>query len=496
LFFVSFEITLVSIMKRALAERAKQSGLPNGVSTPSLPLIQEKSLPLEIPGKNLTPQSSSVQQCSSTNDTNGHTSTLENSAKEELSQAPSFLLQQNLAKMVIPNIAENLETSSSTSEKEPMRSPRPSPSPRPKKRLRESFSEAFKQLQEEDEDNSSASAFYLRHQNRALASELRSVKYQLSRLERERDFRRTQCSEATQSINALRSIWGQLESSLGKGRGLVSSDPPSNIVLISENTPLSTGSGTSVEMIDALITSLGQLGETSRSRTREEEDADQENNLLSDGDHTIEMVDHPAVKLCDEAAESKQEKKVHNDLFKLTENIAERATLLQSWIWSLLQKVENVPVMNGEVVRPLAAIELQDKITRLEVENTTLQQKIEEVARSRDEMTESDRRVRRALYRLAAGRVQLKEVLKAIAFGDEDKESTTVWMEAGSQPFSGPPLTQSVSSASVVNNTYEKNQSDDDKEASASSNEVAQLKRQVAELNEVAAAREDHVKQV
>jgi hypothetical protein len=482
-------------MKRALAERAKQSGLPNGVSTPSIPSIQEKSLPLDSPEKRPpTPLSSSEPHGS----TNGNASSLQMPAKEDLSQAPSLLQQQNLTKIVIPNVEENLKGMSSTSEQNPVRSPRPSPSPRPKKRLRESSSaETFKQLQGEDEDDSSASAFYLKHQNRALSSELRSVKYQLSRLERERDFRRTQCSEAVQSINVLWSIWGQLESSLGKGKGQLSSDPPSNDVVIAETTPLSTGSGTSVEMIDALINSLVQLGETSKSRTREEADVGQENNLVAEADQKMELDDDPTINASDDTAESKQQRKTLNDLSNITENIVERATLLQSWISSLLQKFENLPFMNGEVVPPPpATMELQDKITRLEAENRSLQQRIEEVARSRDEITESDRRVRRGLYRLAAGRVQLKEVLKEVATADEDKESAVVWMEAGSQSLLGPSLTQSVSSTSVVHNTNEKTPSEDDKDASASSEEVAQLKKQVAELNEVAAARDDQIKQV
>lgn len=470
-------------MKRALAERAKQSGLPNGVTTPSVPSIQEKPVPLEAP-RNSPSTISSVPTGNSYNDAIGTTSPPQIPAREVLPHAPLLLQQQNLTKMVIPKHELNTNAVSSNSETQssskPMRSPLPSPSPRPKKRLRESSVEKFKQLQEEDEDDSSASAFYLKHQNRALSSELRSVKYQLSRLERERDFRRTQCSEAVQSLNALRSVWGQLESSLGEGRGVsFTSDPPSN--LTAETAPLSTGSGTSVEMIGAFINSLAQLGETPTSRLRGETEVDEEKKVVSK-----------------QEVESKQEKETLNDLSKITENIAERASLLQSWILSLLEKVEKAPLANGEIVLPPEAMELQDKITHVEAENASLQQRIEELARSRDEITESDRRVRRGLYRLAAGRVQLKEVLKAVASADEDKEAAAAWMETGSVAICGPSLTISASTASVPNNTNEKTISEDDKQATtgASSEEVAQLTKQVAELNEVAAARDEQIKQV
>ena len=90
----------------------------------------------------------------------------------------------------------------------------------------------------------------------------------------------------------------------------------------------------------------------------------------------------------------------------------------------------------------------------------------------------------------------MKEVLKAIASADEDKEAAAAWMEAGPAPASAPALSKAASSASVVNNTNEKAPSREDKESAASSEEMAQLKKQVAELNEVAAAKDEQIKQV
>ena len=78
----------------------------------------------------------------------------------------------------------------------------------------------------------------------------------------------------------------------------------------------------------------------------------------------------------------------------------------------------------------------------VEAENIKLQELVKELTRSRDEMVESDRRVRRGLYRLAAGRVKLKEVLKAVANADDDKESAAAWMETTTASASKPAAPQ------------------------------------------------------
>jgi E3 ubiquitin-protein ligase BRE1 len=403
-----------------------------------------------------------------------------------------LLNQQNLTKITIPKKEENTTaepTSSSVLNVIPPKSvpsPRPSPSPRPKKRLRESSSNnKLKQLEEEDEDNSNASAFYLKHQNRALASELRSVKYQLSRLERERDFRRSQCSESVQSINALESIWGQLESSLGGGSGNTNAAGPASGPS-DDAAPLSTGSGSSVEMIGAFMNSLARLGGSLKSRRTGEIDDQGGQQRVKDED-PMDVDEDPA------AAEARQAKEDLNKLKEVTENIAERAAQLQSWIWTLLQKVDKTQLLtNGDVMAPPSPMELQEKLTRLEAENTSLQERILELARSRDEIVESDRRVRRGLYRLAAGRVELKEVLKAVASADQDKEAAAAWMETPAIPVVG----SSTTSSTVVKSAAENIKSEDAIEKQVSAEEMTQLQKQVADLAEVASSRDNKIKQV
>ena len=106
------------------------------------------------------------------------------------------------------------------------RSRSPRPSPRPKKRQRPSLTTAatsvhttVKNSDDEDDaaeagqDESTAAkdAFYLRHQNKALASELRSYKRQIDLLAAERDNRRDRCDEAREGVDKLAEIWAEVE---------------------------------------------------------------------------------------------------------------------------------------------------------------------------------------------------------------------------------------------------------------------------------------------
>ena len=113
------------------------------------------------------------------------------------------------------------------------RSPRPSP--RPKKRQRPSLTaaattatsvhttvknsddedeaeaEAGADDNEQDETSAAKDAFYLRHQNKALASELRAYKRQIDLLVAERDHRRDRCDEAREGVDKLAEIWAEVE---------------------------------------------------------------------------------------------------------------------------------------------------------------------------------------------------------------------------------------------------------------------------------------------
>jgi chromosome segregation ATPase len=190
-----------------------------------------------------------------------------------------------------------------------------------------------------------------------------------------------------------------------------------------------------------------------------------------------------------------QHKQTSSDLVEFSDDISQRAAALQSWIVSLLQKIEQSQCnSNGEeAYTPLPTYaELQEEVTTLQARNACLQEHLEELARTRDEMVESDRRVRRGLYRLAAGRVQLKEVLKAIATADEDKEAEAAWMEMTTHSASSS-LTATKLVAEKIKAEID---SQTDKLPTAINEEVSLLKKQVADLNEVALSRDEQIKKV
>ena len=492
-------------MKRALAERAKQSGLPNGVG-PSVPSME--------PNNNNNNSSSSSPPLTSSPPDLPRTD-----AKPEH--------ENNKGPLYIAKSSSNGGLSSSS-----VSSPRPSP--RPKKRLRESSSVA-KQLEEEDVEDSNSSAFYLRHQNRALASELRQLKYQIHRLERERDVRRSQCSLAAQSVHTLQATWTQLESALqqqhhgpaapaGSSSDVTTMNAAHPTVLGSSSAsaaPLSTGSGTSVELVGALLKSLAALGNTSspkRRRIKSETGDDtmdidnvscsSSSSSSSDGDpeEILSSEPVPPPEGMQEDSYDLAYQQQQEDLFRISDNVAKRASTLQGWIWSLLHRCET----NGstqESSSPSAVAQeahaAKQQVARLKAKMKTLKAQMKELTRTRDELQESDKRVRRGLYRLAAGRVQLKEVLKAIVASDEEKEAAAEWIgTATSAPLvatgndaKAAPNAEAASSSSKVK-TEEGAGADGKESSSVHSAKVAQLQKRVSDLEQIASARDETIKSV
>jgi len=492
-------------MKRALAERAKQSGLPNGVGMTTSSSIQGMSLPTPA-----APTSSGYSSASARSNGPGAT-TSSNAAPQRpvdsnLQVTSSAHQSTKETKLQIEKPSSMLTSSSKTTKKtnptKSSRSPRSTSasSPRPKKRARESLVK----LEEEDEDDSNATSFYLRHQNRALASELRAVKYQLTRLEREREHRRKQCLQAVEFLNTLNAMWGKVESDLIHQRNPKSSEIRNiaNIQIRESDAPLSTGSGKSVEWIGALINSLTRIGTAMGSSKNNKRGENGDNKVKHEGikseDGNDNKMDVDGVSN-DLDEEDVVDQSNMNDILNFSENISERVRVLQGWIWSLLQSIEksNLPLngdLKGQIVSPPSSMALQEQISRVESQNITLQEHVTELARSRDEVIESDRRVRRGLYRLAARRVNLKEVLKAVANADEDKESAAVWMESnvGSND-SGTSLSASASGSEVASSAKV-----DKKEGEhpTSSKEFEQLKKQIADLNTLASSRDEKIKKL
>jgi hypothetical protein len=467
-------------MKRALAERAKQSGLPNGVG-PSVP-------PSVTPSNLSNPSPSSQAELS----------------KSSLSAPPN-----EGAEPTFSSTPANTN-SSNTIAKSIASTTAPKPSPRPKKRLRESIVK----LEEEDEDDSNAAAFYLRHQNRSLASELRQLKFQLTRLERERDTRRSQCSLAVHNLNELQTTWTQLEEALQNGQPAPMSNGGNTDTTAaperpsgSSSAPLSTGSGTSVELIGALFNSIAALGTTTsasgrrriKSETGDTMDVDGDDDSISSDEERLQQLPSeplPPVEGEDDDPTDPANAQQLEDLMRITDNVAQRASTLQGWIWSLLQRLEKDEDSNHSSTTVSIAQQVhaaQQQVARLKAKNKALKAQMNELARSRDESQESEKRVRRGLYRLAAGRVQLKEVLKAIVASDEDKVLASQWMGESSIAAAAATATTSLPTPSSVKT---EDKSGDGKESSVSSFEVAQLQKKILDLEQVASARDEQIKTV
>jgi hypothetical protein len=242
--------------------------------------------------------------------------------------------------------------------------------------------------------SSSTNAFYLQHQNRALAVELRSLQHSLRQLERERDERRQDCSAAVQALHRLHAMWTQLETALLPTTETGTSINPTNdgraagsnesnhdgTEATGLHTP-STGAGDSVEWTVALSRALVALGKEEGS---------------SDG-----LTD------------------VSYD--RIASSLAARASVLQDVLWKVLRQASNNTGGNHVNVTAAAAAasrteiaDQQSKVQEAMGEIRGLQAQVEELKASRDAAVASERKVRRNVYRLAANMINVDQLMAAI----------------------------------------------------------------------------------
>jgi hypothetical protein len=199
-------------MKRALAARAKHD--PNGLATPGgepIPGQVLSSSPLQHPMKISKTQSNQVELLSSL---------------DETKPMPNDAMNSEVS-ISSPNLSDqvsNVETIEAI-QKGKNESVPPSPNPacddisvnsaknRSIKRQRGTPSG----LSEENEEEGEKSAFFLKYQNAALASELYQLRHKLKALEEEREFRRDQCHNACQALHSLEATWNAMEVALQLG---------------------------------------------------------------------------------------------------------------------------------------------------------------------------------------------------------------------------------------------------------------------------------------
>ena len=93
-------------------------------------------------------------------------------------------------------------------------------------------------------------------------------------------------------------------------------------------------------------------------------------------------------------------------------DLARRATRLRDGVFELMRAaVSNIESDSDSRNLSLVPM-LKERIARLESELRENEGRLEEMPKARNEAVASERRVRRGLYRLASGRMNMEEVLK------------------------------------------------------------------------------------
>lgn len=235
-------------MKRAWAERAKQGGHSNGVikscgsateQPPSkISKVEYSKTPPNGDSTQLQPRQQPQQlrgppETHSSADTVGaphrnNVPSSQSSATSSLSPKPPVRRQNTDNR-----ISRSGSTQTSQTVRTPVRRSTPS-SPVPsgsvsssdvKKRTKGSLkrqrarsspapSGDGKTSDDDSDSDQPKKSFYLKHQNSALASELKQLQYKVRLLEEERDYRRRQCEEAEAVLQTLEATWTKMEYAL------------------------------------------------------------------------------------------------------------------------------------------------------------------------------------------------------------------------------------------------------------------------------------------
>lgn len=169
------------------------------------------------------------------------------------------------------------------------------------------------------------------------------------------------------------------------------------------------------------------------------------------------------------------------DMKRVASRISQRAATLQQWIWTLLQRV-NSPETHESISQ---AASLVGQVATLKGQCRELEVRMAELAMTRDEAVNSDRRVRRGLYRLAAGRMKLEEVLRAVEDDDKDGSAAIMAMEVADQSILSEKVAATVAAVGG-----------DEEGEVVDGAHILQLKKQLQDLEEIASSRESQIEQV
>lgn len=485
-------------MKRVL-ERAKQNqlqsaGLPTSTSSgglqvqapmgvrrpssnPSSPSSPRDGRPLKIPRRNDDGAEVSSSTANASVAAPAMSAMISDGNNEDVRRRADAVLSANNArnaaksKVVAPATTSSASSSSMKRQRTSVTSKNTVPYPQPS----------------DDEDESQQTSFFLKHQNRALASELKALQYQLSLLENERFYRRKQCRIASQSLNSLQATWTQMETELQQNpqhalnAGLPGRDTSS---FVEDDAPMSTGSGNRVEIMGALFDALSSLATLSPSAAASRRN--QENGEV-DEEEEGEMTTRSSAQDLDPI-----EKQQLDDLSNISWNILQRANTLEQWIRSTLQKLTDGQGGEGMQTSTADQRALNKEIGVLRGQCREYKIQIAELAKAREDTAKSERKVRRAIYRLSTGRVKIEQVLKDMEKSDEDG---TLAAEAKMEAMADEHGIGSSSSQNAVSSSGAQDGVKQEPGA-ADSVDVQQMRKRVEELESLMATRDTSIEEL
>lgn len=306
--------------------------------------------------------------------------------------------------------------------------------------------------------------FYLRHQNRALVSELRSLRHELCLLKEERERRRNECTSAGEAVRGLCGAWRKIECTVAiaaddmlqlKGQVPFERQVPQSVGKI----PSSTGEGRHVETVTSLLNSIHQLcsngdcddAPSPARRHKMQQDGKVESSspgapkfvkkepksrrIISDADERDTSSSstknraqeyEEAVVVTSSPSTIRPNHPGAFDVAQATISVNARANNLAQLITSLIHKFDNnlssQTFKNDDLWKKVVSEipELQCKIETLMGSVRNSQNQIAEISVSRNDALKSERRVRRVLARLASGQVSLKEVVRDMDITNSD----------------------------------------------------------------------------
>ncbi len=265
----------------------------------------------------------------------------------------------------------------------------------------------------DDNASSQQSAFYLKHQNRALATELKSYQYSISELLQERTIRRSHCYRIFQNVQQLINIWNTIENTLvstsetnlGRERVANPADTDANMKDNNESVPLgiddavaSTGSDDSVEWTRALHKALKALGRCSQNEN---------------GGSVVDESASPSMP-----SGNNDNSNEYHYTEEIVANISARAKTLQDWLQNILEKQrpnDNDVVMDEKSDHDESSVVQQQRqeISELLTRCATLESQITELVTCRSDLIQRERRLRRNIYRMASNLLSPEQVVNS-----------------------------------------------------------------------------------